>query len=370
MQRAAAALEQALMSLQTDLADEESVRVNSDAASPAAEKGTEPARATLLQIGFGFAAAQSLSVAAELGIADLLAAGPQTIEALATATRTDPGALRRVLRLLAAQGIFSEEESGRFAQTHLSDALRADAPGSPRDFLRMIGREPFLAWGRLLDAVRTGRPSFDLVFGAPRFDWLGQNPEAAALFQAAMVALGGDVVDPIATAYEFGDLGVVVDVGGGHGRLLSAILARYPGVDGILFDLPGGIAAAEAGLGGPLPRCKLVAGDFFESVPEGANAYLMKKVLHDWSDDDAVRILANCRRAMAPGGRVLVAETVVPPGNAPDPIKVMDVNMLVVTGGRERTADEFAALFERAGLRAGRVVPTGARVSILEAFAA
>jgi SAM-dependent methyltransferase len=162
----------------------------------------------------------------------------------------------------------------------------------------------------------------------------------------------------------------VVDVGGGHGRLLSAILARYPSVEGILFDLPGGIAAAEAGLGGPLPRCKLVAGDFFEAVPEGANAYLMKKVLHDWSDDDAVRILANCRRAMAPGGRVLVAETVVPPGNAPDPIKVMDVNMLVVTGGRERTADEFAALFERAGLKAGRVVPTGARVSILEAVAA
>ena len=134
----------------------------------------------------------------------------------------------------------------------------------------MIGREPFLAWGRLLDAVRTGRPSFELVFGAPRFDWLGQNPEAAALFQAAMVALGDDVVEPVAAAYPFGDLGLVVDVGGGHGRLLSAILARYPAVEGILFDLPGGIAAAEAGLGGPLPHCKLVAGDFFESVPEGA----------------------------------------------------------------------------------------------------
>ena len=358
------------MSHQTELAGDDSLCLPPEPSSPGAERPSDSARATLLQIGFGFAAAQSLSVAAELCIADLLAAGPQTIEALATATRTDPGALRRVMRLLAAEGIFSEEESGCFAQTQLSDALRAEAPGSPRDFLRMIGREPFLACGRLLDAVRTGRPSFELVFGAPRFDWLGQNPEAAALFQAAMVSLGGDVVDPIATAYEFGDLGVVVDVGGGHGRLLSAILARYPGVDGILFDLPGGIAAAEAGLGGSLPRCKLVAGDFFESVPEGANAYLMKKVLHDWPDDDAVRILANCRRAMAPGGRVLVAETVVPPGNAPDPIKVMDVNMLVVTGGRERTADEFATLFGRAGLKAGRVVPTDARVSILEAFAA
>lgn len=343
--------------------------VQTDDAS-VAEKPLEPARATLLRIGLGFAAAQSLSVAAELGLADRLAAGPQTVEALATATRTDAGALRRVMRLLAAQGIFAEDESGRFAQTRLSDALRADAPGGPRDFLRMIGREPFLAWGRLLDAVRTGRPSFELVFGAPRFDWLGRNPEAAALFQAAMVALGDDVVEPVAAAYPFADLGVVVDVGGGHGRLLSAILERFPDVQGILFDLPEGIAAAEAGLGGPLPRCKLVAGDFFESVPEGANAYVLKKVLHDWSDDDAVRILANCARAMAPGGRVLVVETPVPPGNAPDPIKVMDVNMLVVTGGRERTADEFATLFDRAGLKAGRVVPTGARVSILEAFAA
>jgi SAM-dependent methyltransferase len=234
----------------------------------------------------------------------------------------------------------------------------------------MVGREPFLAWGRLLDAVRTGRPSFELVFGAPRFAWLGQNPEAAALFQAAMVALGDEVVEPVATAYPFGDLDLVVDVGGGHGRLLAAILARYPSVEGILFDLPAGIAAAEAGLGGPLPRCKLVAGDFFEAVPEGADAYVLKKVLHDWSDDDAVRILANCGRAIVPGGRVLVVETLVPAGNAPDPIKVMDVNMLVVTGGRERTADEFAALFGRAGLKAGRVVPTSARVSIFEAFSA
>ena len=353
------------MSLQTDVADRESASLNA-----AAEKPSEPARATLLRIGLGFAAAQSLSVAAELGLADLLAAGPQTVEALASATGTEPSALRRLMRLLAAEGIFAEEASGTFAQTPLSDALRADASGSPRDFLRMIGREPFLAWGRLLDAVRTGRPSFELVFGAPRFDWLAQNPEAAALFQAAMVALGGDVIEPIATAYEFGDLGVVVDVGGGHGRLLSAILARHPGVEGILFDLPDGIAAAEAGLGGPLPRCKLVAGDFFESVPEGADAYLMKKVL--------ARLVRRRRRPHPrqlpprdgagrprPGCRDLV-----PPGNAPDPIKVMDVNMLVVTGGRERTADEFAALFARAGLAAGRVVPTGSRISIIEAFPA
>jgi len=351
------------MNLQTEVADRESA-----SSGAAAESPSEPARATLLRIGLGFAAAQSLSVAAELGLADLLASGPQTVEALASATGTEPSALRRLMRLLSAEGVFAEEASGTFAQTPLSDALRADASASPRDFLRMIGREPFMAWARLLDAVRSGRPSFERVFGAPRFDWLAQNPEAAALFQAAMVALGGDVIEPIATAYEFGDLGVVVDVGGGHGGLLSTILAHHPGVRGILFDLPGGIAAAAAGLGGPLPRCELVAGDFFEAVPEGADVYLMKKVLHDWSDDDAVRILVNCRHAMAPGGRVLVAETLVPPGNTPDPIKVMDLNMLVVTGGRERTADEFAALFARAGLAAGRILPTGSRISVIEAF--
>ena len=165
------------MPVLTTPSDDESVFANGGGANLAAQSPSEPTRATLLRIGFGFAAAQSLSVAAELGIADLLAAGPQTVEALATATSTDPGALHRVMRLLASQGIFSEGEPGCFEQTPLSDALRAEAPGSPRDFIRMIGREPFVAWGRRPNAVRTGRPSFELVFGAPRFAWLGQNPE-------------------------------------------------------------------------------------------------------------------------------------------------------------------------------------------------
>jgi SAM-dependent methyltransferase len=328
-----------------------------------------PPRARLLEIGFGFAAAQSLSVAAELGIADRLAAGPLTVESLAAATGTDPAALRRVLRLLAGQGIFAEDDAGSFAQTPLSDGLRADASASPRDLLRMIGREPYLACGRLIDAVRTGRPSFDLVFGEPRFDWLAHHPEAATLFHAAMRSLGADATDGIAAAYDWSELGLVVDVGGGNGRLLSAILADNPHLDAILFDQADGIAAAAAGQGGPLPRCRLVAGDFFRAVPEGGDAYLLKRVLHDWCDDDALRILANCRRAMASNGRVLVIEMIVPPGNAPDPIKVMDVNMLVVTGGRERTAAEFAELFRRAGLRAGATVPA-VGLSILEAFAA
>ena len=252
------------MPVLTTPSDDESVFANGGGANLAAQSPSEPTRATLLRIGFGFAAAQSLSVAAELGIADLLAAGPQTLEALATATELTRARSIASCASWPLRVSFPRASLAVLSRTPLSDALRADAPGSPRDFIRMIGREPFVAWGRLLDAVRTGRPSFELVFGAPRFAWLGQNPQAAALFQAAMVALGDDVIEPVARAYPFGDLGLVVDVGGGHGRLLSAILALYPGVDGILFDLPGGIASAEAGLGGPLPRCKLVAGDFFE----------------------------------------------------------------------------------------------------------
>jgi SAM-dependent methyltransferase len=338
-------------------------------ATSTGNSNTPTPRARLLEIGFGFAAAQCLAVAAELGIADRLAGGPQSVEALALATATDPAALRRVLRLLAAEGVFAEDQSGCFAPTPLSDALRADAPASPRDLLRMLGREPFAAWARLIDAVRTGKPSFELVFGEPRFDWLAKHPEAATLFHAAMRSLGDDANDAIAEAYDFATVGVVVDVGGGNGRLLSAILARHAQCEAVLFDRAEGIAAAEAGQGGPLPRCRLITGDFFQSVPDGGDAYILKRVLHDWSDDDVVRILANCRRAMAPDGRVLVIEVLVPPGNAPDPIKVMDVNMLVVTGGRERTAEEFAELFARAGLRAAAIV-SAARVSILEAFAA
>ncbi len=324
----------------------------------------------LLHMGFGFARAQALAVAAELGLADLLREGPRGVEELALATRTDADALYRLLRFLASEGVFREEQPRRFAQTGLSDALRADAPSSPRDFIRMLNSEPYAAWGHLLHSLRTGKPAFEHVFGAPRFEWLAKHPEQAALFQRAMVALGQGGNAEVAEAYDFAGCGRIVDVGGGHGQLLSAILARNPQLSGVLYDLPAGIEAARAGVGGPLPRCELVAGDFFAAVPEGADAYILKRVIHDWDDDSAVRILDNCRRAMAAGGRVLVVETIVKTGNDPDPIKVMDLNMLAVTGGRERTKDEYMRLFERAGLRLARVMPTPSPLSILEAVGA
>ena len=233
----------------------------------------------------------------------------------------------------------------------------------------MINREAYTAWGQLLHTVRTGETAFDYVFGAPRFEWLASHHEQAALFQQAMVSLSQGGNAEIARAYDFSACGLVVDVGGGHGQLLSAIVTANPHLSGVLLDLSAGIEAARRGVGGPLPRCELVVGDFFASVP-AADTYVIKKVVHDWSDEQAVRILANCRRSMHVAGRVLVVETIVPPGNEADPIKLMDLNMLAVTGGMERTREQYERLFAIADLRLADVLPTGAAMSILEGVAA
>ena len=320
----------------------------------------------ILRMSFGFALSQSLRVVAELGIADLLGGGERSVDELSQATHTNADALYRVMRLLASEGVFREESPRHFSQTELSATLRSDLPASPRDFVRMINGEPFQAFAQLLYSVRTGKPAFDQVFGAPRFEWLGSHPEQAALFQQAMIAFSQGSNEAVADAYDFSSSRCVVDVGGGHGQLLSAILIRNPHLSGILFDLPAGIAAARTEAGSPLPRCELIAGDFFENVP-AADTYILKKVIHDWDDERAAIILANCRKAMSANGKVLLAETLFPVGNDPDPIKVLDVNMLTVPGGLERTENQFASLFSVAGLRLERVIATKAPISILEA---
>ena len=219
----------------------------------------------------------------------------------------------------------------------------------------------YLAFERLAYSVRTETPAFDNVFGKRRFDWLAEHPEQAALFQRAMVALGQGSNEAVAETFDFRPFSRVVDVGGGHGQLLSAILARNPHLSGVLFDLPSGIAAARAGVGGDLPRTELVAGDFFEAVPPNSDVYILKKVIHDWEDDRAGQILRNCRKAMLPKAKVLVAETIVPPGNEPHQIKMIDVTMLAVTGGLERSEDQYASLFADAGLRLEQVISIAAR---------
>jgi SAM-dependent methyltransferase len=319
----------------------------------------------IVRLGFGFAVSQALRVIIELGIPDLLAVSEQSVDELATATQSDADALYRVMRLLAPEGVFREVLPRHFELTEVGAVLRSDRPG-PGDYVRMINSEAYLAFEQLLHSVRTGKPAFDKVFGSPRFDWLSEHPEQAALFQRAMVALSLGSNEAVADAYDFTPFARVVDVGGGHGQLLSAILARNPHLNGVLFDLPSGVAAAQQGAGGDLPRTEFVAGNFFESVP-GGDIYVIKKVVHDWNDEHAAVILRNCRKAMQPNGKVLLAETLVPPGDEPDRIKSIDVVMLVVTGGRERTEAQYASLFDAAGLRLERVIQTRGPISILEA---
>lgn len=321
----------------------------------------------IMRLGFGFAISQSLRVVTELGIPDLLGGDERSVDELAAAAGANADALYRVMRLLSAEGVFREGRPRVFVLTEVGAALRSDLRSGPRDFVRMINSEPYLAFEQLLYSVRTGKPAFDKVFGQPRFDWLGAHPDQAALFQHAMIALSGGANEAVAGTYDFGPFSRVADVGGGHGQLLSAILARNPHLTGVLFDLPAGIAAAQAGTGGDLPRTDLIAGDFFEAVPTGCDVYVLKKVIHDWNDERAIVILRNCRKAMAPQGRVLLAETIIPEGDEPDMIKMVDVNMLAVTGGLERTQGQYATLFAAAGLRLHRVIETGAPISILEA---
>jgi SAM-dependent methyltransferase len=322
----------------------------------------------IIRLGLGFAVSQALRVIVELGIPDLLAVGERSVDDLAAATQSNADALYRLVRLLASESVLKEARPRHFALTEVGAVLRSDRPG-PGDFIRMINTEPYLAFEQLLHSVRTGMPAFDKVFGSPRFDWLSAHHEQAALFQRAMVALSQGSNEAVAEAYDFGPFTRVVDVGGGHGQLLSAILSRNPQLSGVLFDLPSGVAAARQGAGGGLPRTEFIAGDFFDGVPAG-DVYVIKKVIHDWEDGHAEAILENCRKAMAPSGKVLVAETLVPLGNEPNQIKSVDVVMLAVTGGLERTEIQYASLFDAAGLRLERVIETRGPISILEASAA
>ena len=321
----------------------------------------------LIRLGFGFAVSQALRVVVDLEIADRLAASERSVEELAAETGSHADALYRVMRMLAAEGVFRETSLRRFALTEVGAALRSDKRDGPREFIRMLNCEPYLAFTQLDHSVRSGLPAFDEVFGKPRFDWLSEHPNEAALFQRAMVAVGQGSNEAVADAYDFGPFSRVVDVGGGHGQLLSAILARHPHLSGVLFDLPAGVAAAKSGAGGDLPRTEFVAGSFFESVPPGADLYVLKRVIHDWNDERAAVILRKCREAMMPSGRVLVAEAIIPPGNEPNLNKLIDANMLVVTGGVERAEAEYATLFLAAGLRLERVIPTLQPICILEA---
>ena len=316
----------------------------------------------------------ALRAAVRLEVAEQLADGPRAVAELAELTGASGPYLRRLLRYLASRGTFREDEDGRFHLTPQADLLRADAPRSLRAGVLLVTQD---GWWQsaadLTEAVRSGEPAFDRRFGQPFFAYLAEHPEHGPLFDAGMAAYsagdtgdGVDGVDGGINDYDFPDDGIVVDVGGGRGGLLLAALRARPGLRGILFDQDHVVAGTMLTDLGADDRWETVAGDFFESVPAG-DVYAVKNVLHDWNDDQCVRILENCRRAMHPGGRVLVVDAVIPPGNDPHFGKALDILMMVLLPGQGRTRPEFEHLFERAGLRVTRVIPTRGTQTMIEA---
>jgi len=333
-------------------------------------------RGLLQQLIFGFFPSQAIFVAIQLGIPDLLADGPQTSEELAKATQSDPQSLYRLLRALAYLGILNEADPECFELTALGSPLRSDDPESLRPaVLLFTGERSWRAWGGLLSSVQTGEIAFDKIFGTDVWDYFAQHPELSEMFNEAMSSGTRQLAPSVIEAYDFSRFKTLVDIGGGDGTLLAAIVAATPGLRGVLFDSAAGFAEAPGRLGetGVSDRCELVEGDFFRSVPPGADAYLMKSIIHDWRDDQCVRILENIRRAMLDTGTVLILEPIVSarvdPSFTAIGMMMSDLNMMVCTGGRERTEAEFASLLGAAGLRLETVVELAppSAVSILEA---
>jgi hypothetical protein len=322
-----------------------------------------------MRLGTGYWVSQCVYVAALLGIADLLKDGPRSPAELAKATGTHERSLYRLLRALASVGIFAEDAEGRFSLTPLAEPLRSDLPDSMRSAAIFMGEELYRAWGELLYSVRTGKTAYDKVFGQPIFDYLSTHLREAKLFDEAMVSIHGPETAAMLDAYDFSGIGTLVDVGGGNGSLLIGVLQRYPSLRGILFDRSHVIERARASLeaAGLSGRCTTVPGSFFESVPAGGDAYLMRHIIHDWDDTQALTILRHCRNVMEPGRRLLIVENVVQPGNAPSFGKLLDLNMLVIPGGMERTEEEYRKLLAEAGFRLERIVPTRTEMSVIEA---
>jgi ubiquinone/menaquinone biosynthesis C-methylase UbiE len=324
----------------------------------------------LRQLIVGAWIAQAIYAAAKLGVADRLRAGPKTAAELAGEIQVHPESLYRLLRTLVAFGVFARRGE-LFALNPVGELLLSDGPDSKRALAIMMGEEHFRAWGEILYSLRTGKPAFDHLYGENIFDYLAKHPEQAATFDAAMTGIHGRETLAMIEAYDFSSVHTLVDVGGGNGSLLATVLAQYPAMRGVLFDRPHVIERARASLGGlgMLDRVRLVAGDFFESVAAGGDVYLMRHIIHDWDDQRALRILRNCRAVLGPMGRLLVIENVIPDDDQPTFGKLLDLNMLLLPGGKERTEAEYRDLFRQAGLRLTRVIPTAADVSVIEAVA-
>lgn len=316
----------------------------------------------------GYAASQVVYVIAKLGIAELLAGGARTNDELAAATQTRPELLFRVLRAAASIGLIAEGSAQTFTLAPLGELLRPETEESQLAFALMMGEEHYFVYGRLLETLRTGENAFEKLYGKPIFDFLSEHPDKGRVFDAAMTSIHGRETAAVLDAYDFSGLGVLADVGGGNGTKLMAILHRYPALKGILYDLPQVVerAAPRFTAAGLADRCRLLSGDFFQEVPPGADAYLMRHIIHDWDDEKSLTILRNCYRAMRPGAKLLLVESVIPPGNEPMGAKFLDLTMMLIPGGLERTAEQFRALYEQAGFELTKIAPTTTEISVLE----
>jgi orsellinic acid C2-O-methyltransferase len=340
----------------------------STVAEPTSEE--RAAAAAVLRMIGGVHVSQAVYVAAELGVADQLAARPMTAGQLALATGTHELSLFRVLRLLASLGVLREHPDGSFGLTVMGERLRSDVPASVRSWARLVECGGGIrAFEPIIETVRTGRPGVDICHGMPLFEFLAQHPDRAAGFNAAMSERTAAFAPSVAGGYDFSPMRTVVDIGGGKGTLLAAILSAHPHLQGVLFELPN--VTTEAGevlrAAGVAERCEIRTGDFFEEVPEGADAYILANVLHDWDERQAIQILAACGRSMASNGRVLIVERLVPDDLADAvPVLISDFNMLVFTGGRERTNAEYGRLLHDAGLALGRIQPVASPYGVIE----
>jgi len=332
-----------------------------------------PPHAQLIQMGNACWISRMLYAAAKTGLADRLADGPRSAAEIAGPMRLHAPSLHRLMRALASLGVLSERDAGTFALTPLGEALKTGAPGSARaTLITMAGDWAWGAWGKLMHSLETGKTGFEKAFGMPAFDYLAQNPEEASYFSEAMVGVHGAEPPAVAAAYDFSPFATVVDVGGATGNLLAAILSRHAKPRGVLFDRPHVVRDAPALLQkrGVADRVRIEAGDFFQTAPAGGDLYILSHVIHDWSEEQCLTILRHCREVVPRDGRLLLVEMVLPTGDAPHPGKLLDIAMLVLPGGQERTEPEYAALLAKAGFRFTRVVPTESSVGIVESVPA
>jgi hypothetical protein len=324
----------------------------------------------MFSLASGYWVSQAVGVAARFGVADQLCDGPRDCDYIARKVSAEPQALHRVLRLLASIGVFTEVRPSTFGLTPLGETLRSDVPGSVRD-LAVILTAPghWLPWGRLSESVRTGQPMTREALGMELFDWYSQNPEEGEFFNAAMGNVSALAAGEVVRVFDVSPFRAVLDVGGAHGVLLAAVLTANPAARGILFDLPHVIATAGDAINadGLAGRCEFVSGDFFEGLPDGADLHLLKQILHFLDDERATRLLQVCHRALSADGKLLVIEMIMPPDNRPSPAQAMDLNMMVLQPGRERTEDEFRGILRMAGFRLDRIIPTHSLFSVIEA---